>query len=721
MVELRKTRPGENVDGIPSASAKVVSPDNSKMTPSTSEIAARPLPAFGNPEKPFAVIRDGKVLREFKTSTGVLGDLQVGDTLEISGRGPYFMPNVPFNHLDVTVRAAAGSRPELVFDGEASHSASIKLSGLDLIFRNERFVNYTAKARWEISGCRIMGMTLQPQAGSVLKVTDSLLLLNRITLFGEGITAEFHNNIISASEGFHFGDIVDGQEAGHLKLTNNSIFVITTMKGPARLIHFGNSQSLPAKSLQIEARNNLFALEGAPHHGQEIFYGETPAANAIAIDWQGSGNLYCPFPAWGVTKDADGNDVVEHPLDSWARKLNRTEREPGSLVAPWPHWELAAARSSDDAIDFDRLKQQMDATIPAEARHEIGPQWDLMGPGDGYVRAMAAAGRPVAEVDLLPEALAGGTCVVLRNGMEQEGFATLQDAIAVSLDNDVIELRTNRNVGGGYGEGNRLLTIRAGAGYSPEVDTIHVTLGCRLIAEGLRFAPRAELSGNGSATDVPGGQFVRIANCSFHNNAHGDFGAVAIHWGTGTAELPLTFQNCLIDGTVLLNGHPDQPIRFENCILPRISIASDSVNQQRMEFLRCALWSAEPKWGRTDLISGHTGSPMQFEIEANGTLFETLGVICSSEYPLGLQGTKNLFRVGGPYWFTGPGQPGIQRFVSSPADLKTAPSSVTESFEAHPLAWSPSPWQLLPGSPGFQAGPDGKDIGADIKTIADGF
>ena len=46
----------------------------------------------------------------------------------------------------------------------------------------------------------------------------------------------------------------------------------------------------------INARNNLFSLDGGPIHGHAFINTDVDAENPDAIDWQGEGNLYCRFP-----------------------------------------------------------------------------------------------------------------------------------------------------------------------------------------------------------------------------------------------------------------------------------------------------------------------------------------------------------------------------------------------------------------------------------------
>lgn len=691
-----------------------------------------------NPEKPFVLMGAGGVKREFKSWTGALAELQAGDTVEIGGQGPYLMPSVPFNHLNVTVRAAEESRPELIFKGTAFHNASLQLYGLDMVFHEARqggaagLDSSTVDSNWVISRCRIKASGLGFSTRTNLQVSDSLLLVSRLGVAGDGTTAEFRNNVIVATLfGFDLGESADWTADAHFTLTNNTIVVVATRGGAPWLFRFGHTDSLSAKTLHVKAHNNLIALDGGPVHGHVLINTTVDAENPGAIDWQGEGNLYCPFPLLGhTTKDADGNDVIEHPLDAWARWMKRDAREPGSQIAAWPHWQLAAARWADDTNAMEILQQQIDSTIPPEVRHEIGPNWEILGVGDAYVRALAASGRPVSESDLRPEAISGGACVILRNGKEHQGFPTLQTAIDASIDKDIIEIRTDRNVGRGYqADRQRQLTIRAGAGYSPEVATIQ---SCRLNLEGLRFAQGEGVYGIDDSPEVPPEQIIRISNCVIpanEQNIGNGIGSVSIYHESGVTAVPIVVQNCLIEGAIDLKRQPGQPIRFENCVLPRIRFTTpsgepgaeaDSGAKHLVHFDRCAVWSPELRHGRTDLVLSSAGesSNIQIELVAERTLFETPGAIRTDSLS-SLSGGKNLFRIGYHYWLVTPGQGGAPQNVSCLDDAQLEATAVTDSFEGYPLAWDPWQWKLLPSSPGFQAGAGGKDIGADIQHIAD--
>ena len=316
--------------------------------------------------------------------------------------------------------------------------------------------------------------------------------------------------------------------------------------------------------------------------------------------------------------------------------------------------------------------------------------------------------------------------MIIRNGMDHDGFPTLQAALDASVDKDIIEIRTDRNVGRVYNADNqRQLTIRAGAGYSPEVDSIQ---GSRLNLDGLRFARGEGVYGTDDFPEVPDDQIIRITNCVFpasEQNVGNGIGAISVYHESGRKIVAVIFQNCWIEGAVELNRHPGQPIRFENCVLSRIRFGVHSDEStvpnaagatQVVQFDRCAVWSPELRHGRTELISSIPGQTFDIEVVVERTLFETRGTI-QEQGLLSLSGKKNLFQIGNPYWFVTAGEGEAKLNVSSLADLQEEPTAVTESFEGRPLAWAPSQWKLLPDSPGFQAGPGGKDIGADIEQL----
>jgi hypothetical protein len=266
-----------------------------------------------------------------------------------------------------------------------------------------------------------------------------------------------------------------------------------------------------------------------------------------------------------------------------------------------------------------------------------------------------------------------------------------------------------------------LVTIRAAAGYSPVADIIAVKNGERISIEGIQFSPTGGLDGFSADKTVPPGQYVRIANCSIRNQGKRggkDVPLMSFNHGIGAAGAPLEILNCWFDGSVFVGVRADQPIRFHNCILPRVDLVparqEDKEAWHTIEFDRCAVWSPEPRLGRGGLTWAREFSPPNIEVVANNTLFEAHSWIRRPHNnPLRWKGSRNLFRIGNPDWFNTESN----QIISGVDDLRTAFQSDADSLEAKPLAWQPEQWKLLPGSPGYQAAPNGKDIGADIDQL----
>ena len=77
------------------------------------------------------------------------------------------------------------------------------------------------------------------------------------------------------------------------------------------------------------------------------------------------------------------------------------------------------------------------------------------------------------------------------------------------------------------------------------------------------------------------------------------------------------------------------------------------------------------------------------------------------------KGSSNLFRVGHRAWLNTHGRLGGIGL----AEWRLRWKSDADSVEADPLEYDPRQWRLQPGSPGKQAGLEGKDLGADVDRI----
>ena len=76
-------------------------------------------------------------------------------------------------------------------------------------------------------------------------------------------------------------------------------------------------------------------------------------------------------------------------------------------------------------------------------------------------------------------------------------------------------------------------------------------------------------------------------------------------------------------------------------------------------------------------------------------------------------GFGNVYCVGHRAWMTEERVPGSIGL----ADWRLRWKSDADSIEADPVDYDPQQWRLLPSSAGYRAGPDGRDLGADVSRI----
>src|SRR5205823_2783563 len=219
------------------------------------------------------------------------------------------------------------------------------------------------------------------------------------------------------------------------------------------------------------------------------------------------------------------------------------------------------------------------------------PNWDLIGPGDAYVKALAA-GRPANPMQLRPEAPQAGSFVLLRGGREADVFRTLAAAIEAAKDGDTVEIRTDGPVAGlGWPGKDRLLTVRASPGYTPAVKGgLGTTTDDRLILEGLAFQDygASVTNGRGETLTLPG-RFIRVANCSFP----ADFGLLGSFAGQGDSAAEVV--NCRLS-PIVAGLKPGARLRLSNCVLELVSLQTGPEGGERsLDVDRCLFWNPDPR------------------------------------------------------------------------------------------------------------------------------
>jgi hypothetical protein len=226
------------------------------------------------------------------------------------------------------------------------------------------------------------------------------------------------------------------------------------------------------------------------------------------LRWQGKGNWYAglakvPTGLQGIAgwnsllaePEVNSHDLPELPF-AWSADVPRDVKEATS----WWQSRLAAARDANELAD-------------------LGPDLSLVGPGEAYVRGLAAEGRPVPHDQLRPEPPSGGPIVLMHRGQDR-GFPKLSNAFDAAADGDIIEIRTDRPLDGAATGANRhALTLRAGAGYQPAIQKrgILVQTGTLLAIEGLHFLNDSGLETewqDGLPQDKQG-RICRLAYCAF--------------------------------------------------------------------------------------------------------------------------------------------------------------------------------------------------------------
>src|SRR5262249_20058413 len=155
------------------------------------------------------------------------------------------------------------------------------------------------------------------------------------------------------------------------------------------------------------------------------------------VDWQGSNNLYIHAARPFLSFAQDKSEVKT--LREWNQFWGRME--PGSVEQSSIGLQFTAwcSLSSDDQLRAVRREVEGLCGRLGSAARGAGPDWDLVGPGEAYVRALErAAGKPNSELKRRPDPPAAGPFVVLRNRQEPRGHVSLKAALGAAQDGDTI-------------------------------------------------------------------------------------------------------------------------------------------------------------------------------------------------------------------------------------------------------------------------------------------
>jgi hypothetical protein len=670
---------------------KVPAGDPSKAPPGRADADAA---------KPFVLTRAGKEQRAFAGLAGVLAEQQPGDVIEVRGKGPFRLGSVEIGAAGLNLRAGPGYRPELVFtDGLDLHGGPLQVDGCDLRFTHYRR-RISGDGPWELRNCRLLAASGVVYSGPRCTLTDCLVYVNSAISLQARAELDLTNCLVESGAPWLVGLEPPGGQTVRVRQT-------TCLAGAYGGSGFFLSVREGADPVTVEVTGSLFQLWGSLGGGLV----DGPAARD-QLRWQGRDNLYAGNVA--SLPAAEGQQPLRG-LAAWEkirRKPEEGSREVERLLFEWDRVSLQDAPAALQAL--------REGIAPLRERHhldDLGPDWDLVGPGDAYVRALAAAGRPVAREDVRPEAVEGGPFVLRHGDKVLRGYPTLAEADAAAGDGDTIEVRTDRPFPGpGLKGTERALTIRAAPGYRPVCEGRLLLAGKeRLTLEGLCFR-----KGFVQGRWVPNqgilneGHVVRLANCSFEDTPLG-WSKGTFDWAVnvrfqGEEGRPAEVVNCRCDRGVsaLLDGKGGLAVR--NSVVPTMEFWRHDNGEARVELDRCAVWTPDPLWGFP--LHNFQVHDNQIAYVARRTLFEVNGLLIGEPRGgLSWTGSRNVYRVQSPLWDWRPELSGLE-------DWRRHWHSDADSVEDVPLAHDPLQWRLLPQSPGYRQGPGGKDFGADVTRVA---
>lgn len=680
-------------------------------------------------EEPFVVLRKGGGRDAFATLESAFDKLGGDSVVEIHGNGPFHVRNtLMLKDKTLMLRAAKGYRPQIHAPWKA-HSPLFQLDGVRLgvegcDFRGpfvNGFVNGTGPA-WEFDNCRILsipgkGEPLLSYQGQRLRFTNCLISYpsdwnhgNWLRIAPGKLELDMSNCILVAGGRsiLPAGPDCDWK----INLQNNTVF------------HSGailpELDKVKAR-LDVRATGNIFQLNSS---NGNTYANPLVSAWKDKIRWEGSYNLYVgPKEGLALVHDPEGKKRT-YGLAGWEEYWGKKEQ--GSADAPrfFPAWrELYHAKSPEALLAAARALVG-GQTAPRSGKRAgvgpvIGPDWDVVGPGAGYARALAAAGRPVAKLRPEPP-IAGLPFLVVRNDKVLRAFEHLREAVAFAKSGDVIELRTDGPLPGEDLQSDahiKRITIRAAPGYTPIIRGYWRYSWLTLSIEGLHF----ENGGLHGPFKDYATVLARVTNCTF-SAGEGDDG-----WPIGPGGPP-----------EFLRTPPDGPLEIVNSVIPgRISpyiqtgshivvrnslvgwfYAHRDPSKALFDIDRSVLWQPLNFFGpNAGFVVDDIGRGADRKLEVRNSLLEngTQLIWTTDKNVFIWLGQGNVYRLGEQAW------------CSQTPDGSPPPTSLLrwqalwnsdhDSIRIDTKVYDPRQWKLLPGSPGYQQGPAGADLGADVRRI----
>jgi serine/threonine protein kinase len=638
-------------------------------------------------EKPFRLVRGGKPAGEFKSAAGAFAEMHNGDILEIAGDGPFDLHPIQWTERSLHLRAAASYRPRFVLPATLEKQphvwlqiakAPVTIEGCDFDAAAQSHFLQGDGERWEIRNCRILAASAALYTGPALKVTDCLLRCFNVFGFGPDMHAELTNNLIYTESPISLA------EAGGQIIILRRNTICLAAGAHQGLISSTNKQ----KPTTVEAEGNAFFFNTtngnrAQPVGPPVSQPEPWKEWKGRVRWSGKDNFYVNLGTVHGENDLERFGPIVTDLDGWNARLEKPEtgskavtissHTPGLLA-----WDVVSRLSTEELLAV--IERKVAAEQKRTGLADLGPeQFDRIGPGAAYFRTL-----PDAPKDR-PEALGGGPIVLLRNGKEVEGYATLAAAFAKAAAGDVIEIRTEKTLDALSIPVNAgRLTLRAGSGYRAAVKGLDTQEGTQLTIEGITF------------TEKLSGRISRVVNCSVPWNR-------AAHVVFGDGDKPAEVVNSILVGR---GSSMSGRVVFRNSVLRSLTF-ENGPGDTAAEFDRCVFWNSSNN-GADNSFVFHVRGDKPVKLAVRRTLIETWFPIAHdpTNKLLSWSGERNVYRVGSTTWTAGLYYTGSlaqwQKHFTSPETGST----------------TGMPWMHDPAKWAFAAGTPGEGFGADVSKVA---
>jgi hypothetical protein len=391
-------------------------------------------PALADKELPFLLRHAGAAKPEaFKHLTSTLFALRDGDVIEVHGNGPFPVVPVTLKEKGLTLRAAPGYRPRFVPAPGAKAGAWFGITDAALRVEGCDFVGFPATLfggngpAWEVRNCCHYGHRTADYTGPGLKLADTLIYSSEHSPIALGAKSglEMTNCVVRSIIHTTYPLIQLGDGGGQsIRLHGN-----TLLASPFAIFGTFNREMKTVPPITVEATGNY--LEGSLWYTGHVDPGDPTWKDKVR--WRGRKNLYVPAGGHLVH-----GDKPVRGLEAWKQLLGGGAAEDGSReakAAP-PRYLAPVLGPTDEAMriiraEVESLRKRLGAKFA-----DLGPDFDRLGPGAAYVKALAADGKAVPREGSRVEAPLGDPFVLFRAGKVVRACLILPEAMGAASQGD---------------------------------------------------------------------------------------------------------------------------------------------------------------------------------------------------------------------------------------------------------------------------------------------